>query len=83
MLFMSDFREAMWGVIQGAMSELDFDFGGYAAEHFERMEVTAASPAFVNALESAYRRERVSAAVPEHGGGRRGLGREADRARLP
>ena len=53
MLFMSDFREAMWGVIQGAMSELDFDFGGYAAEHFERMEVTAASPAFVNALESA------------------------------
>ncbi len=53
MLFMSDFREAMWGVIQGAMSELDFDFGAYAAEHFERMEVTAASPAFVNALESA------------------------------
>jgi thiamine kinase-like enzyme len=53
MLFMSDFREAMWGVIQGAMSDLDFDFGAYAAEHFERMEVTAASPAFVNALESA------------------------------
>ncbi len=53
MLFMSDFREAMWGVIQGAMSELDFDFGSYAAEHFERMHVTAASPAFVSALESA------------------------------
>ena len=53
MLFMSDFREAMWGVIQGAMSELDFDFGSYAAEHFERMHVTAASPAFVNALEPA------------------------------
>jgi thiamine kinase-like enzyme len=53
MLFMSDFREAMWGVIQGAMSELDFDFGSYAAEHFERMHVTAALPAFVSALESA------------------------------
>ena len=53
MLFMSDFREAMWGVVQGAMSELDFDFGSYAAEHFERMEVTAASPAFVSALEPA------------------------------
>ena len=26
MLFMSDFREAMWGVVQGAVSELDFDF---------------------------------------------------------
>ena len=42
MLFMSDFREAMWGVVQGAVSELDFDFGGYAAEHFARMEATAA-----------------------------------------
>jgi len=50
MLFMSDFREAMWGVVQGAVSELDFEFGAYAAEHFERMEVTAASPAFVAAL---------------------------------
>jgi thiamine kinase-like enzyme len=51
MLFMSDFREAMWGVVQGAVSELDFDFRSYAAEHFERMEATAASPSFVAALE--------------------------------
>jgi len=36
MLFMSDFREAMWAVVQGAVSELDFDFDSYAAEHFER-----------------------------------------------
>jgi len=50
MLFMSDFREAMWGVVQGAVSELDFDFRGYADEHFARMEATAASPAFVAAL---------------------------------
>jgi thiamine kinase-like enzyme len=52
MLFMSDFREAMWAVVQGAVSELDFDFGAYAAEHFERMEATAAAPAFVGALDS-------------------------------
>jgi thiamine kinase-like enzyme len=52
MLFMSDFREAMWAVVQGAVSELDFDFGGYAAEHFERMEATAATPEFVGALEA-------------------------------
>ena len=26
MRFMSDFREAMWGVVQQAVSELDFDF---------------------------------------------------------
>ena len=50
MRFMSDFREAMWGVVQSAVSELDFDFVGYAAEHFERMERTAAEPAFRVAL---------------------------------
>jgi thiamine kinase-like enzyme len=36
MRFMSDFREAMWGVVQQAISELDFDFAGYADMHFER-----------------------------------------------
>ena len=36
-------------VVQGAVSELEFDFGAYAAEHFERMEATAAAPAFVRA----------------------------------
>jgi thiamine kinase-like enzyme len=51
MLFMSDFREAMWAVVQGAVSEIDFDFGVYAAEHFDRMEATAAAPAFVSALD--------------------------------
>lgn len=50
MQFMSDFREAMWGVVQGAVSELDFDFAGYAAEHFERLEQTAASESFRTAL---------------------------------
>ena len=51
MRFMSDFREAMWGVVQSAVSELDFDFDAYATEHFERLERTAASPAFVAALD--------------------------------
>jgi thiamine kinase-like enzyme len=37
MKFMSDFREAMWGVLQSGISELDFDFKGYAAKHFTRM----------------------------------------------
>jgi thiamine kinase-like enzyme len=52
MRFMSDFREAMWGVVQTAVSELDFDFAGYADEHFARMERTAAEPGFVAALEA-------------------------------
>jgi thiamine kinase-like enzyme len=48
--FMSDFREAMWGVVQQALSELEFDFAGYAGEHFERLERTAAEPRFRSAL---------------------------------
>jgi thiamine kinase-like enzyme len=50
MRFMSDFREAMWGVVQSAVSELDFDFGAYTGEHFERMQATATEPGFVAAL---------------------------------
>jgi thiamine kinase-like enzyme len=50
MRFMSDFREAMWGVVQSAVSELDFDFDAYAVEHFERLEQTAASSEFRLAL---------------------------------
>jgi thiamine kinase-like enzyme len=50
MRFMSDFREAMWGVVQQGISELDFDFRAYADEHFERLERTAAEPRFRAAL---------------------------------
>jgi thiamine kinase-like enzyme len=50
MRFMSDFREAMWGVVQQAISTLDFDFRTYADEHFERLERTAAEPRFRTAL---------------------------------
>jgi len=38
---MSDFREAMWGVLQSGISELDFDFNGYAAKHFQRLAAHA------------------------------------------
>ena len=50
MRFMSDFREAMWGVVQQGISELDFDFVAYASEHFERLRRTAADGAFRTAL---------------------------------
>jgi thiamine kinase-like enzyme len=40
MRFMSDFREAMWGVVQQGISELDFDFEDYARRHFARLELT-------------------------------------------
>ena len=47
---MSDFREAMWGVVQQAISELEFDFASYAESHFERVRETAKDPAFREAL---------------------------------
>ena len=53
MRFMSDFREAMWGVVQTSVSELDVDFEAYASEHFDRLERTASSPSFREALAAA------------------------------
>jgi len=37
---MSDFREALWALIQVAVSTLDFDYREYANKHFERMKRT-------------------------------------------
>jgi thiamine kinase-like enzyme len=37
MKVMSDFREAMWGLVQVGISDLDFDFRAYAAKHFDRL----------------------------------------------
>jgi thiamine kinase-like enzyme len=51
MRFMSDFREAMWGVVQQAISTLEFDFRAYADEHFARLERTAADRRFGAALD--------------------------------
>jgi thiamine kinase-like enzyme len=53
MRFMSDFREAMWGVVQSGISELDFDFEDYAATHFARLRETAADPGFESSLREA------------------------------
>ena len=50
MRFMSDFREAMWGVVQQKVSQLDFDFVAYAEEHFSRLERTASETRFHRAL---------------------------------
>jgi thiamine kinase-like enzyme len=44
--YMSDLREAMWGVVQTTVSELDFDFGGYADKHFRRLADASADERF-------------------------------------
>jgi thiamine kinase-like enzyme len=53
MMFMSDFREAMWGVVQSVTSDLDFDFDDYATTHFARLRKTGADDRFAGWLEEA------------------------------
>jgi thiamine kinase-like enzyme len=51
--FMSDFREAMWGVVQAGVSELDFDFHDYARKHFERLGKVRQDPRLEGWIEEA------------------------------
>jgi thiamine kinase-like enzyme len=53
MRLVSDFREAMWGVLQQGISSLDVDFRAYAAEHFDRLLGAASTPAFEAQLRDA------------------------------
>ena len=48
MRIMSDFREGMWGVVQTAISALDFDFAAYADEHLTRVAAGLADPRFAD-----------------------------------
>ena len=50
MRVVSDFREAMWGVLQQGVSSLDVDFVGYASSRFERLLANAAESRFDRAL---------------------------------
>ena len=53
MRIVSDFREAMWGVLQQGISTLDVDFVAYAGEHFDRLLAGASTPVFERALRDA------------------------------
>ena len=53
MRVMSDFREAMWGVLQQGISTLDVDYVAYAEKHFSRLEETAADERFEDWLTAA------------------------------
>jgi thiamine kinase-like enzyme len=50
MRVVSDFREAMWGVLQQGVSSLDIDFVAYAREHFDRLLANASESRFDAAL---------------------------------
>jgi thiamine kinase-like enzyme len=53
MRIVSDYREAMWGVLQQGISSLDVDFVAYADEHFERLLRNASGPSFEEHLREA------------------------------
>jgi thiamine kinase-like enzyme len=53
MRIMSDFREAMWGVVQQGLSTLDIDYVEYAQKHFDRLSTTMADPRFDDWLAAA------------------------------
>ena len=53
MRIVSDFREAMWGVLQQGISTLDVDFVAYAAQHFARLLANASGPTFEQVLRDA------------------------------
>ena len=55
MRIVSDFREAMWGVLQQGISTLEVDFVAYADEHFERLLHNASGPDFEEHLREAAR----------------------------
>jgi thiamine kinase-like enzyme len=53
MRVVSDFREAMWGVLQQGVSTLEVDFVAYARDHFDRLLANAATSAFERGLRDA------------------------------
>ena len=59
MRVVSDFREAMWGVLQQGISTLDVDFVAYATAGFDRLLANAETDRFERAL-----REVAGGGVP-------------------
>jgi aminoglycoside phosphotransferase (APT) family kinase protein len=53
MKIMSDFREAMWGVVQQGISTMDFDYVDYADRHFARCLQSAEDDRFGAWLDDA------------------------------
>jgi thiamine kinase-like enzyme len=53
MRVVSDFREAMWAVLQQGISTLEIDFAAYASSKFERLQANAATPRFERSLGEA------------------------------
>jgi thiamine kinase-like enzyme len=53
MRIISDYREAAWGMVQGVLSELDFDYAEYAHRHLSRLLENASDPRLERWLDAA------------------------------
>jgi thiamine kinase-like enzyme len=53
MMIMSDFREAMWGVVQQGISTLEFDYAAYSQQHFDRLLRAVSRADFAARLDAA------------------------------
>jgi thiamine kinase-like enzyme len=53
MRIVSDYREAAWGMVQGVLSELDFDYSEYARKHLTRLLDNASDPRLERWLDAA------------------------------
>jgi thiamine kinase-like enzyme len=53
MKIMSDFREAMWAVVQQGISSLDHDYVDYARKNFDRLLSNASAPGYRQLLSDA------------------------------
>ncbi len=51
---MSDFREAMWGVVQQGLSDLDFDYRSYATQFFDKLTARLSDPRYPQYLKEIY-----------------------------
>ncbi len=54
MRVLSDAREGAWGVVQAAVSELDFDFEHYGRKHLERLSAVVEQSGFEEWLAAAH-----------------------------
>jgi hypothetical protein len=46
MRFLSELVEAVWGLVESGVSDLDVDFAGYARDHAAKLEALGEDPQF-------------------------------------
>jgi thiamine kinase-like enzyme len=56
MRFLSELVEAVWGLVESSISELDVDFGRHAREHGDKLNALATNPEFGQWIRQAARR---------------------------